>query len=176
MIKPCARCGHDFDGYKTSKYCDKCKPEVYRELKKKAKERYLAKDPALIRHETTCTCVRCGENFIGHWTSKYCPDCKVIVLREQRTVTARRYRHNHPERVKPYQKEYRKKYYAEHRDYCKAYARQQYAEHRRKRILEAKKLRLRAKCQAIMVKREQAVQPKPQRHWTDELTLCRLSL
>lgn len=192
MIKQCARCGTNFDGRGNVKYCSACRPEVYREKQKRARDRHRAKDPALIKHETPCTCVRCNKEFTGHWNSKYCDDCKVIVGREQHAANSLRYRQRHPEKVKPYQNQYSARYYAEHREHCTAYARQYYAEHceqckasalrryvKRRRKLKAEKFR--AHLRAVVLKREQTEAKKRElypndAHWTDKCTLYQLSM
>lgn len=83
--KQCARCGAEFGvtcRQLRKKYCDECKPDVYKEIKKayvesnrelikqKAKKYRKPKPKRIIR------CVRCGKDFkLWRGMSSVCIDC-----------------------------------------------------------------------------------------------------
>lgn len=83
MIKKCQRCGKEFE-YKrcTAKYCPDCRLIIQREQRKEYQRIYYAKrkkGDAVIKKSPAPiirTCVRCGKEFDGYNSAKYCPDCR----------------------------------------------------------------------------------------------------
>ena len=88
MKKICKHCGQIFDARNpNSKYCDICRPIVFKELGKAARRRYyLSHRDRIIRHnaehqrkkrsEQLLVCEACGAEFHGHGNRKYCDSCQ----------------------------------------------------------------------------------------------------
>ena len=86
MIKHCRRCGEEFDGYNSAKYCPDCRHEV--------KLQHVRDSHKKNHVPTVKTCPVCKKEFSGY--GKYCPDCRDDVRREKARECTRRYRQNHP--------------------------------------------------------------------------------
>ena len=43
MLKPCERCGNEFDGRWNQKYCNDCRAEAYRDGSKQRRQRTIKK-------------------------------------------------------------------------------------------------------------------------------------
>ena len=78
MIKPCERCGNDFESpHGPTKYCLDCKKIVLREHDRRCKQKRRQQAPPVI-------CQRCGKTIVGKRRNcKWCNECRPIVEREQ---------------------------------------------------------------------------------------------
>ena len=119
MIKPCARCGNDFDAKTCAKYCPACRDAAHREVRIECQKRWNAANPEVVKQ------------------------------------IQKRYREAHKQQLNEYSRRYREKMRLKRK-----------AEQFRAKMILRKQLRLQA----------EAAQQKPQRHWTDELTLYQLSM
>ena len=134
MIKPCARCGHDFDAKTCAKYCPACRDAAHREVRIECQKRWNAANPEAVKQMQK-------RNYESH--------------KQQRNEYSRRYQESHRQQCNEYSRRYREKLRLKRK-----------AEQFREKMILRKQLRLQA----------EAAQPKPQRHWTDELTLYQLSM
>ena len=81
MVKPCERCGKDFEvtpnNFNRTKYCADCRKIVQREQLKQYRRRKRQQAPPVI-------CQRCGKIIVGkRGNCKWCDRCRPIVEREQ---------------------------------------------------------------------------------------------
>ena len=120
MTKTCQRCGTQFDGHHSAKYCVECRRLARNEGKRrryhanieaeraKALQRYHARfDPRPPRIKA---CQRCGAEFEPKSNAKYCLACRKVKNLE----AVKRYRATHAEQVKATGRRWRQ----QNREHC----------------------------------------------------------
>lgn len=114
MIKKCARCGSEFDGYHSAKYCS---PECRKASRLEGRRRRyhanikIERAKSVRRYHIRCSgkapliksCEKCGGEFEAKTNAKYCPKCRKVKNLE----AVRRYQAAHPEKVKAARRRWR---------------------------------------------------------------------